>query len=41
MVMEAVHIKVLEEDHELREKAEKEAERRAFKKDRSNLDQYR
>jgi hypothetical protein len=41
MVMEAVYIKVQHEDAELREQAQKEAEREAFKKDKSNLDHLR
>lgn len=41
MVMEAVYIKVLQEDQALREKAEKEAERKAWKDDKTNLDQFR
>lgn len=41
MVMEAVHLKVQLEDAELQEKAQKEAERRSFKKDHSALDKFR
>lgn len=41
MVMEAVYLKVQNEDADLREAAEKQAERDAFKKDRSSLEQFR
>lgn len=41
MVMEAIYLKVTNEDAIAREEAEKEAERRAFKKDFSNLEKFR
>lgn len=41
MVMEAVYLKVTYEDAQLREDAEKEAQRKEFKSDRSSLEQFR
>ena len=41
MVMEAVSIKVQLEDAKLREEAAKEQERKAFKQDFSELEQFR
>jgi len=41
MVMEAVAIKVKEEDKKLAKEAEKEAKRKKFKEDKSGLEQYR